>query len=158
MSDIEKNEGYSDTAYKDTTGHKTIGYGFNIDDKTVRPLLPQDVLSGKRKLKKDEANSIKSVLWSRAKKDARTFLGKVYNTLSPKQKDVINDMAYNLGLPKLMKFKKFKKALIDKNYKQAANEIKNSLYYKQVGDRARRNMRDIQDIGNKAKILKGLNE
>jgi len=156
MSDIKKNEGFSGSIYKDTLGNETIGYGFNLNDSSVRKMIPKDVLSGKRELTKPEAEKIYNELYSRAEGDSKAFLGNAYTFLSPSQKSAIIDMAYNLGRTKLMKFKKLKKAIVDKDYKRAAEEIKNSKYYKQVSNRAKRNMSDIMDIGGKVKILRGL--
>ena len=44
-----------------------------------------------------------------AEKDAADFLGEdVFKKLDDNKKEVVVDMAYNMGLPKLSEFKKFK--------------------------------------------------
>ena len=45
-------------------------------------------------------------------------------------------MSFNLGINKLMKFKKLRNALATKNYKLAAAEMLNSNWASQVGRRA----------------------
>lgn len=48
------------------------------------------------------------------------------------------DMTYNLGINGLMRFKKMMAAISCRDYELAALEMKNSKWYKQVGDRSKR--------------------
>ena len=50
----------------------------------------------------------------------------------------IVDMAFNLGLTKLNKFKKMKAGLMNNDYQTAADEMVNSNWYKQVKSRGPR--------------------
>jgi lysozyme len=52
--------------------------------------------------------------------------------------EVIINMTFNLGITGILRFKKFLAALDIKDYKTAADEMKNSDWYGQVGDRAKR--------------------
>ena len=47
-------------------------------------------------------------------------------------------MSFNLGLPKLKKFKKMKAALDANDYNKAADEMQDSLWFDQVKDRGPR--------------------
>jgi GH24 family phage-related lysozyme (muramidase) len=49
-------------------------------------------------------------------------------------------MCYNLGIKGLLKFKKFLNAVDESDYETAAEELKQSKYYKQVPNRAKRNI------------------
>jgi lysozyme len=51
---------------------------------------------------------------------------------------VMQNMCFNLGIAGLSKFKKMLAALEDEDYKAAAEEMLDSLWAKQVGDRAKR--------------------
>lgn len=53
-------------------------------------------------------------------------------------KECVTHMVFQLGLPRLNKFKKFKQALLDNDIKSAQAEMKNSLWYKQTTNRAER--------------------
>jgi lysozyme len=53
---------------------------------------------------------------------------------------VLCDMCYNLGIKGLLKFKKFLNAVDESDYETAAEELKQSKYYKQVPNRAKRNI------------------
>lgn len=131
-------EGFSGKIYLDTEGKRTIGYGFNIDDKNIRSQIPKEVLNGKRSLSKQEANIIFNKLYKDATNDAINFIGKDrFNRLSENRKNVIIDMSYNLGISKLNGFKDFKAALLKGDYNKAADEMINSKWYKQVGRRSK---------------------
>ncbi len=132
----KKFEGFRPYIYTDTRGYKTIGYGFNIDDPTVRALLPADVLAGKRRLRKDEADTIFMQLYTRSIQDAKKFVGEdVWEKLDPVRRAILTDMAYNLGLSKLNQFKRLREALRQGDYLKASQEMINSRWYRQVGTR-----------------------
>jgi lysozyme len=117
---IKNDEGYSSKLYKDTAGKLTIGYGRNIEDEGIRPnegeLMFQNDL-------KEAINDIDDFLWY------------IYSP-DPVKKALIN-MSYNLGLKRLLTFKKMLQAIIDKNYTKAAIEALDSKWAKQVGGRAK---------------------
>lgn len=137
----KSNEGFRDSVYLDSVGKKTIGYGFNIDDPAIRNYLPRDVVAGKRKLSKSEADKIFDNLFTSAQSHAINYVSPgVYNKLTPQAKYVVTDMAYQLGPTKLSKFVKLREALQTQDYNRASREIVNSDYYKQVTNRANRNI------------------
>lgn len=49
---------------------------------------------------------------------------------------ILINMAFNMGLPGLLMFRNTLRFVKEKNYKQAAQNMKLSLWYSQVGDRA----------------------
>jgi GH24 family phage-related lysozyme (muramidase) len=130
-------EGFRDKTYLDTLGNPTIGYGFNLNDKNMRSLVPADVISGQRPLSQKEADSIFLVRYNQAAKDAFTYLGDDMLKLDPERQAIIVDMAYNMGPNKLAEFKQLKKAISEGDYNKAASEMKNSSWYKQTGNRAK---------------------
>jgi len=137
-------EGWRDMPYKDTLGNMTIGYGFNMSDPIVKQMLPKDI--GKKPLSKDVAEKIFMKRYEQAKKDASTYIGSdIYGSLNEGRQNVLNDMAYNLGLTKLSGFIELKKAILKKNWEKAAKELKNSNWYKQVGNRSKNHYLQIQE-------------
>jgi len=146
-------EGFRETVYDDTKGKKTIGYGFRTDQPHIKKLLPEDVLSGKRKLTRTEADSIFPKAYGVAISDAKQYLGEdSFNKLDDDEKDVLVDMSYNLGLPKLQEFKRMKEGFINKDRKKISEEMKDSEWYGQVGRRGRHHVesmvgkRDFMDL------------
>lgn len=145
----KKEEGFRANVYKDTLGNNTVGTGFNVSDPSVAQFVPPGVVSGERPISTTEDNEIFEKLFANAENDAITYIGKdTYNVLSPNQRSALVDMSFNLGLPRLMKFEKFKEALITGDMNRAAAEIKNSKYYRQVPNRAERNIKLLLEATN----------
>lgn len=119
---VEMNEGYRRHIYLDSEGIETIGIGFNLEEGFTREecLLILNLRLG----------YIRDTL-------ADTIMG--WEDLHPIRKLVLLDMCYNLGLTKLLKFKKMLNAIAAHNYDVAAMELLDSRYAKQVGKRADRN-------------------
>ena len=131
-------EGFRDKTYIDTKGNPTIGYGFNLNDKNMRSMVPADVLAGARPLSQDEADKIFLVRYNQAARDAFGYLGSENMAkLDPQRQAIIVDMAYNLGPNKLAGFKGVKKAIEQGDYTRAASEMMDSNWYKQTGNRAK---------------------
>lgn len=116
---LKLDEGFREKPYLDTMGHLTIGYGINLENGITER----------------EASMI---LEERVRK-IRTrlpFTIKFFKNLSPTRQDVLINMAYNLGISGLLKFKKMLQALEEKHYEKAAKEMLDSLWAIQVGKRA----------------------
>ena len=60
------------------------------------------------------------------------------NTFPGEVKEILVNMMFNLGPSRLQKFKKFSEAVNNKNWSKAADEMVDSKWYKQVGDRSKR--------------------
>lgn len=114
-----KHEGLRLFPYYDTVGKLTIGVGRNLSDKGIS---------------KEEA----MILLENDIKDCEKDLEKFdwYKELDEVRKIVILDMCFNLGLPKLLSFKKMIQALRNKDYTRAAHEMLDSKWAHQVGNRA----------------------
>lgn len=138
---IKRNEGYDDNIYMDTKKIPTTGYGFNINAEHIRKLIPSDVLNKKRALTKPEADQIFEKVYTQSVADARQYLGgDVFDRLPNQQKQVVVDMAYNMGLTRLSGFKGMKKALESGDMVGARRELLDSNYAREdVPNRALRN-------------------
>lgn len=60
--------------------------------------------------------------------------------------EVLVNMVFNLGRPRLSKFKKFNAKLLEGDWAGAAPEGRDSLWYRQVGKRAERLMERLEKI------------
>ncbi len=58
-----------------------------------------------------------------------------FDTQPLRVKLILASLSFNLGANRLAKFVKFRKAIESNDYKLAANELRNSLWFKQVGKR-----------------------
>ena len=126
---IKQNEGFKNRVYLDTRGNLTVGYGHKLSKSDGYKL--GDYISNDRIDRWFQAD------FNTALKCARIFLKNDYNT---KELIVITDMAYNLGCKTLNDFWRLRKHINNKDYNMAVKAIRGSTYYKQVTNRANRNI------------------
>jgi len=120
---LRKHEGVEKYAYKCTADKVTIGVGRNIDksggiglsDDEIDYLLSNDI-------KRVSAELIRAFSW--------------YSELDEVRKDAMIDMCFNMGLPRLSKFKNSLAAMKNGDYDIAAIEFLDSNWAKQVGSRS----------------------
>jgi lysozyme len=117
---IKAHEGLRLHPYKCTSGKITIGYGRNLDDVGISQSDADHFL--KEDIKK-------------AHKAAKTLFDS-FNELNPRRQAVLIDMAFNLGMTRLSKFKKMIEAVNYHDYEKAAHEMLDSKWAVQVGNRA----------------------
>lgn len=117
---ITKHEGCRLKAYRDTLGHPTIGYGRCLDCKGIS---------------QSEAN----LLLSHDIDDLYRGLGEYswYRNATVQRQAVLVDMAFNLGIKGLLEFRDMVAAMERSDWNAAANEMLDSKWAKQVGERAR---------------------
>jgi lysozyme len=140
---IKRHEGWLGCAYNDADGYLfeqhdlekegtvTIGHGFNISRVGVR--LPMDLA--------DEW--LRRIVVDMAKKlsDDHNFEEEFFKLDQPKPfpeevQIVVLDMIYNLGLAGFLNFKKTVSFIINEKYQEAATEMLDSKWAKQVPKRA----------------------
>ena len=126
LEDIKAEEGFSAVVYKCTEGFDTIGYG------TKMPIT------------KEEAELILNHRLNQTKAQLTSYL---YD-LDIKQEawDILFNMAYQLGVNGVLKFKKMIEALRVKNYKEASKQGLDSLWAKQTPQRANRLMKRMSEL------------
>ena len=118
---IKLHEGFMGKPYRCTAGRLTIGFGRNLDDRGITQeeaeyLLRNDIAIARKEL--DE----RATGWKR---------------LSPARQDVLVELVYNMGMPRLSTFMRFWEAMRDQDYDKAAAELLDSKWAKQVGQRAK---------------------
>lgn len=69
-----------------------------------------------------------------------------FNSWPGEVQEILVNMMFNLGRPRLSKFKKFRGALEAGDWQKAATEGRDSLWYKQVRNRAERLMSRLEGI------------
>ena len=118
---IKHHEGYRSRVYKCTEGYDTIGYGIAIKDLELDEDMAEEILL--RKLEK----LIKRV---RSKFD---WLDEVPREVQ----GVLVEMAYQMGLSGVCKFKRALKFMEHQNWERAAEEMLMSRWHKQTPNRAK---------------------
>ena len=119
IEQIKKHEGLELKPYKCTTGHLTIGYGRNLESNGISQEEAEYLLNNDL-----QDLSLRLSCWG--------FWGE----LNDARKSVLVNMAFNIGVSGLLKFKKTLAAIDDCFYEKAAKEMLDSKWANQVGNRA----------------------
>jgi len=117
---LQTQEGLRLKLYKCTAGKLTIGIGHNIEDRGITERHAIIIF------KDDVESCIKDV------KNCISF----YNKLDHVRQDILINMTFNIGIKRLLKFKKMLTALESGDYKTAYKEMLDSKWHEQVGNRA----------------------
>lgn len=121
VDEVSRHEGYRDLAYIDTVGKITIGKGLNISEVPFSADLLEEEF--KRRLK--------------GHIDSMDLVFTNFYTLSERRQRALTNMMFNMGMKKLLGFVKTRKAIEVGDWETAADEMEDSLWYGQVGERAR---------------------
>jgi len=119
-STLTKHEGLKLDMYKCSAGVWTIGVGHNLEDKGISKRVAAMLLE-------DDIND--------ALVDLERNIIYFYDLPEAAQEALVN-LAFNMGIPRLMQFKKTLAYLRSGDYKKAADELLDSRYASQVGYRA----------------------
>ena len=144
-------EGCKLEVYLDHLGYPTVGIGHLLTNKD--PELLQYQLGKKNNpnysMKITEARCQEFFLADIANviKDCRTLFPS-FDFYAEETKQIIANMMFNLGLTRLSKFKKFVAAIASLNYKEAAKQMADSAWSKQVPNRAKRLIDRMENYAN----------
>lgn len=119
---LVRHEGLRLKPYRCSAGKLTIGVGRNIEEVGITEEEAMTLL----------ANDIN---WVIGELDRRV---PAFANLNEVRRRVLIDMGFNLGIGRLMKFRRMLAALEAENYARAAVEMMDSRWARQVGNRAAR--------------------
>jgi len=130
LPNIKRHEGYRSKPYKCSEGVLTVGYGTNLDiglDEDEAAFLLE------YRLKKVSAELSKHLPW--------------WEGMPLGLRLVLLDMGYQLGVSRLLRFRKALGALKAKRYIEGAAEMLDSNWAKQTPERANENARKVHRFG-----------
>lgn len=119
---VKKEEAFRSHPYKDSKGLESIGYGFNISPTGPGLSEEESTIILSMRLTKLNGTLTDALPWA--------------NSLDPVRFDVLLDMAYNMGIKKLLQFKNTLEMVKVGNYKEAAAAMLQSEWDQEVGQRA----------------------
>lgn len=122
LADLKRDEGLRLDLYSDTEGNLTGGYGHNFDDMGLSEAASLFILNEDKAIAIAELD--RELPW--------------WRNLPPLAQRGLANMSFNLGMPRLLKFRKMIAALKAGDFDAAATEALNSKWRRQVGDRAER--------------------
>ena len=130
IEELKLDEGFIDEIYEDHLGLATLGVGHLIlenDPEFGKPVgtpIPNETI-------REYLNKDIDIVCSELDRNTPWWRG-----LGDKRQRVLAYMCFNLGYPRLSKFKKFLGAMQEGDWETAAVEMLDSKWASQVGDRA----------------------
>ena len=124
-------EGVKYEIYNDHLGYKTFGVGH-----LVRATDPENEMEVGTVVSQERVDECFEADLYVAINDMEKFTEDM--NVDENVKECVTHMVFQLGLPRLNKFKNFKQALLNNDIKSAQAEMKDSLWYKQTKNRADR--------------------
>ena len=140
MQFIEPWEGRRNRVYVDSKGNRTIGVGFNLERPDARAKIEalglnfDDVLSGRQTLTDAQINTLFRADVENCTRDAKRLVGN-FDSLPKQAQTIVVDMIFNMGSGNFANFKKTINALEQSDFARAADEMQNSQWYREGGQR-----------------------
>ena len=129
---LEIDEGVEYKIYKDHLGYLTFGVGHLVLEFDSEYRLPAGSPVSKSRVIEAFESDCETVL-----RDC-SILYKDFDDLPEEAQQVIANMMFNMGRPRLSKFKGMKRGVDARDWNAAADEMVDSGWYRQVTNRAER--------------------
>ena len=130
--EIQNDEGRVNSVYLDHLSLPTIGIGHLIKESDPEYGLPVGTIVDDERINELFDQDIKVTL-----SECEQLYGN-FNDLPEEVQKILANMMFNLGRPRLSKFRKLCKAVADKNWQECAVQMEDSRWHKQVTNRANR--------------------
>jgi lysozyme len=114
---IKRHEGFRGVPYLDTKGKVTIGFGRNLTD---NPLT------------EEEAWYLSEEILNNAVKEAPLLIHE-FETLNSARQNVLIELVFNIGLGAALKFRRMRAALDAQGFPEAARQLLDSQWQRDVG-------------------------
>jgi lysozyme len=138
---LKIDEGVKYEIYKDHLGYDTFGIGHLV--------VKEDAEFGQSvgtKVSEDRVNEVFEKDVQKMIKEAKILFPN-FDSLPEEAQQVIVNMTFNMGRPRLSNFKKFISYINESKWEEASKEMLNSAWAKQVGKRAQR-------LSDRIKVIK----
>jgi len=130
--ELKRDEGCVHSVYLDHLNLKTVGIGHLLTEWDEEYDKPVGTEVSEDRVNELFAKDIDVTI------DECKVLYEHFDDLPEEAQRIIANMMFNLGRPRLSKFKKMREAVMDANWIEAAIQMEDSLWAKQVPNRAER--------------------
>jgi len=131
-NEIKADEGCVNSVYLDHLNLKTLGVGHLVTEWDEEYDQPVGTTVSDERVNELFEKDINVTL------EECRYLYDDFDNLPEEVQKIIGNMMFNLGRPRLSRFHKMKKAVLDKDWQEAANQMQDSKWYEQVTNRAER--------------------
>jgi lysozyme len=119
--DLKRDEGFEPRVYACSANKQTVGYGWNLEDNDMPERIAEELL---KHAVMEKIAQLSNHQW--------------FCRLNDNRQLVIANMAFNIGVNGVLKFKNMISAIRVNAYDLAADAMIDSKWYRQVGGRAER--------------------
>tara|TARA_B100000424_G_scaffold184289_1_gene142894 strand:- start:145 stop:588 length:444 start_codon:yes stop_codon:yes gene_type:complete len=130
--ELKRDEGCVHSVYLDHLNLKTVGIGHLLTEWDEEYDKPVGTEVSEERVNELFAKDIDVTI------EECKVLYEHFDDLPEEAQRIIANMMFNLGRPRLSKFKKMREAVMDANWIEAAIQMEDSLWAKQVPNRAER--------------------
>ena len=138
---LKIDEGVVYEVYKDHLGYPTFGVGHLVLESD-----PEHGAEVGTSVSEDRVRDCFERDLDTSISECVALYGEQFNDWPGEVQEVIVNMMFNMGRSRLGKFKNFRAALEDQDWKQAGIEGRDSLWYNQVTNRAERLMVRLENV------------
>ena len=140
QKELEIDEGCKYETYLDHLGLPTFGIGHLVKETDQEHDKPIGTAVSKERVLECFEQDIRTTIM-----DCRKVFDD-WDALPEEVKLIMANMMFNLGLPRFSRFRKMINNIINKNYPKAAEEMRDSRWYRQVTNRAERLAKRMEAI------------
>ena len=164
---LKRDEGF-DLKRHEVQGIDHIGYGINLEQELPDELLQYlgvEAEDAIQEITQEQADYLLEYYVEVAEGDCKTIYGDIWQHLSPLRQEVLINLAFNLGLPRLKAFRKMNAAICAEDWAAAAAQMLDSKAARQTGGRYQRLAQafetdvekhlELQDVYDQPTVWKG---
>lgn len=140
--ELRRDEGVVYEIYLDHLGYKTFGVGHLVTHLDREFEMPVGAKITPERVEEAFEDDLENAI-----KETRSLFGySQFDELPEEVQHVLVNMMFNLGYHRLKMFRKMRRAIKFRDWKEAAKEMRNSLWYSQVGNRSKRLVEIMENI------------
>jgi len=141
---LKEDEGVEYEIYNDHLGYPTFGVGHLIKESDPEHGKPIGTTVPEERVRECFEADLDTAIGE----CHNLYGGGDFGDLPDEVQQVLVNMMFNMGRPRLSGFKKFNAAIKERNWVEAAKEGRDSRWYNQVTNRAERLMKRLERINN----------
>ena len=138
---LKIDEGVVYEIYEDHLGYPTFGVGHLVLETDPEHGSPVGTPVSEERVRECFEKDLDTAI-----SECVVLYGEAWETFPGEVQEVLVNMLFNLGRPRLTKFKNFNSKLLEGDYAGAAPEGLDSLWARQVGARANRLMERLENV------------
>ena len=138
---LKIDEGVVYEIYEDHLGYPTFGVGHLVLESDPEYGQPVGTPVSEDRVKECFEKDLDTAV-----SECKVLYEDAWDAFPDQVQEILVNMLFNLGRPRLSKFKNFNKKLLAGDWGGAAPEGRDSIWYRQVGNRAERLMRRLENM------------